>query len=180
MTMAVHREAISTVDPFDLAAIDRHCRTSGVAEFLPELQSQARAAATELEQYSQIALLDQKITVTLDRWPRASWFSLPVGPMPDALSVAITVDGEPYEGFAVIAGPRPALRFTGAKPCGLVVIEYEAGFGALAADIPEDIALALMDQVAATFDARGLGDGKTNGMSPHMARIAARYRRVAL
>jgi len=44
----------------------------------------------------------------------------------------------------------------------------------------QDILLAIADQASASFDVRGAGDGKSNGMSPHMARIAARYRRVAL
>ena len=96
------------------------------------------------------------------------------------MSPVVTVDGSSFDGFAVIAGLRPALRLTGERPCGLIVVEYQAGFGDAVEDIPEDLRLAILDQAAASFDWRGQDDGKSNGMSPQMARIAARYRRVAL
>jgi hypothetical protein len=96
-------------------------------------------AATELEQHASIALFDQPIRVTLEAWPRSCWLPLPIAPLIDPMSPAVTVDGEPFDGFAVIAGLRPALRLTGQRPRGLIVIEYQAGFGDALTDLPIDL-----------------------------------------
>ena len=177
--MIVERITQPTGLPFIQSTLAEHCRVTDPS-MIEEASTHARAAASELQHYAQIALLDQTIRVALDAWPRSSWFNLPIAPLLDVLTATITVDGVPFSDFAVVAGLRPALRLTDARPCGLIVIEYQAGFGPAASDIPGDLALAIIDQAAAFFDARGAGDGKSNGMSPHMARIAARYRRVAL
>jgi uncharacterized phiE125 gp8 family phage protein len=176
--MIVQRLTQSVELPFDQANLAEHSRVT--TDDAAELIHHGIAAASELEQYAQIALLDQTIRVTLERWPRASTLALPIAPVLDPLSVTVTADGVAYDAFAVVTGQRPAIRLTGAKPCGVIVIEYQAGFGALAEDLPPDLLHAIMDQAAALYDARGPGDGKSNGMSPHMARIAARYRRVAI
>lgn len=144
-----------------------------------EVERHYRAAAAELEAFAQLALINQSVRVTLECWPRSLVFPLPIAPVLDPLSVTVSADGEDVSAFAVITGQRPAIRME-ARPAGVVVIEYEAGFGETAEDIPADLAAAIADQAAALFDFRGAGDGKSNGMSPHMARIAARYRRVAI
>lgn len=167
-------------DPFDLPTVLLHCRLENDAEALIEASQHARAAALEIESYSSIALLYQKVYVTLQEWPDMASLALPIAPLIDAASVTVTAMGEPFESFTVTTGPRPKLWIDGPAPCGDVVIEYQAGFGDQASNIPADLALAIMDQASAFYDMRGAGDGKSNGMSPHAARIAARYRRVAL
>lgn len=178
--MIIQRTPLSEVKPFVLSVVATYCRVDYDFELHSELARMASAAASEFEAYANIALLNQTITVTLEDPPRRSVFQLPIAPLIDPLSVEVTVDGESFEGFAVITGQRPAIRFTTCKPDGLMVIEYQAGFGDRAADIPKDIENAICDQASAFFDMRAPGDGKTNGMAPHMARIAARYRRVSL
>jgi len=160
--MIIERLTTPTALPFDATALADHVRVTDAAQ-IAEATRHGRAAAAEAEDYGQLALLTQTIRVTLDAWPRTAWVALPITPMPDALSVTVTVDGVAYD-----------------KPCGLVVIEYQAGFGDAASDIPAPLAHAILDQAAALFDARGLGDGKSNGMSAHMSRIVARYRGVRL
>ena len=177
--MIVERLGRTTVQPFDLPLLAQHCRVDGM-EFLGELSNLGRAAALELENYAQLSLINRVIKVTLDGWSRTSWLPLPIAPMLDPLSVLVTADGVTFENYATIAGLRPAIRLTGDRPCGLIVITYTAGFGALQADVPADLVNAVMDQASALFDAKGVGDGKTNGMSPHLARVASRYRRVAI
>jgi len=178
--MIIQRTPLTVALPFDLEAVAAHCRADDAPEFEAEVLRMASAAASEFEAYAQIALLDQSITVTLDGPIRKAMFALPIAPLIDPLSLAVTVDGTPTDSFAVVAGLRPAIRFTEGKPSGCVVIEYRAGFGETADDLPADIANAICDQASAYFDMRGADDFKSNGMSPHMARIAARYRRVAL
>lgn len=173
--MIIQRTPLVLASVVDFADLADHCRTDAT----PELERMAAAAALEFEAYAQVALLHQTVTVTLESKPNLSMFALPIAPLNDLMSVEVTVDGAAYDGFAVIAGQRPALRFPTDRPCGVYVIQYQAGFGDTAADLPPDITNAIFDQTSALFDQRGAGDGKTNGMSPHMARVAARYRRVA-
>lgn len=177
--MHIERTPISTNLPFDLTRVMEHCRVTA-SDGMAELQYMALAAAAEFEAYAAIALLTQTVKVTLDQPPRSCVLPLPIAPVLDPLSVEMTVDGLAFEDFAVVSGLRPAIRFTESKPCGLIIIQYEAGFGAEAINLPLDIRGAINDQAVSFFEIRGVGDGKTNGMSPHMARVAARYRRVAL
>ena len=178
--MIIQRTPLIDGLPIDIEALSVHCRADNIPEFIPDLQRMAAAAALEFEAYAQIALLNQTVTVTLEARPSLSVFPLPVAPLFDPLLVDVTIDGTPYDEFYVIAGLRPAVRFHAYRPCGVYVIEYTAGFGETPADLPEDINNAIFDQASALFDMRGSEDGKTYGMSPHMARVAARYRRVAL
>ena len=162
-----------------IARAKDHLRVSDDAQ-APLIQTMIAATVTELEQYGQLALLTQSIRVSLDRWPCADWLALPIAPVINAGSVVITADGVPFTSFVVMTGLRPAVRLTDARPDGVIVIGYSAGFGVNAAAIPADLSHAILDQVLVLFDERGRVDAKSNGMSAHMARIVARYRRVAL
>jgi hypothetical protein len=178
--MIVQRTPISNELPFELSVVAGHCRVDDIPAYAENLTRMASAAAFEFEAYAQVALLDQTITVTLENGTRRGVFDLPIAPLNDALTVEVTIDGLVTDAFAVITGQRPAIRFTNGRPCGFTVITYQAGFGATAAALPQDIANSICDQALALLDTPGAGDGKTNGMSPHMARVAARYRRVSL
>jgi uncharacterized phiE125 gp8 family phage protein len=177
--MIIQRTSVLTASPVNVAEVANHARIDE-SPFAAEAHRLSLAAAREFEDFAQIALLEQTIRVTIEDPIRCAMLALPIAPLVDPLSVEVTVDGVDFEGFAVITGLRPALRFIGEKPTGLVVVTYLAGFGATSSSLPEDIRHAIADHVVALFEVRGLSDGKGNGMSPHMARIAARYRRVAL
>ena len=164
----------------DLRDLQLHSRTDGMDEVLPELQRFASAATREAEDLAQIALLLQAVRVTLDGWPRTHCLPLPIGPLMDSDSVTVTADGQPFEDFTTTTGARPELRVTGPRPCGRIVIEYVAGYGETSDTIPEDLRLAVMDQAACYFDARGAGDPKMQAQSPHFARIIGRRRGVRL
>jgi len=179
--MIIQRTPLTTALPFDLAEVKEYSRLDANSpEFDAEMSRMASAAAAGLEAYAQLALLHQTITVTLERGPALSVFHLPIAPLIDAMPVIVTVDGSAFDAFAVINGLRPVILFTDGRPCGLVVIEYRAGFGATAAEMPPDIANAISDQACTLFDTTGAADGKITVMSHQMARIAARYRRVTL
>lgn len=177
--MIIQRLNLATGLPFDLADLKTHCRVDA-SYFDYEVQQLGRAAAAEIEAYAQIALLTQTIRVTLDVWPCALSMPLPCAPMLDPLSVVVTADGKIFDAYTATAGLRPAIRLSDVKPSGEIVITYVAGFGSKANNIPPDLALAVLDQALASFEQRGAVDNKTNGMSAHAARIAARYRRVSL
>lgn len=163
----------------DIDYVKGHTRVDGDDDNAA-LQRMADAAALEAEDLAQIALLSQTVRVTLDGWPRGHSFRLPIGPLLDWSTVEVTADGEAFEGFSVMTGQRPQVRLSGPRPCGQIVIEYVAGYGEAPQDIPEDLVLAIMDQAAAYYDARGPGDPKRQAQSPHFARIIGRYRGVRI
>jgi uncharacterized phiE125 gp8 family phage protein len=177
--MRVERLTRLAVDHFDLASLEEFIRAT--PDMMPEAARLADAAALELENYASIALLNQSIRVRLDEWPGTDWLALPVAPYVAGAPLAVTVDGQAVAAFTAVDGLRPALRLADLPVDGEIVITYQAGFGATLAAIPPDLRHAILDQAAVAFDLRGQSEPKFGtGLSPHMARVAARYRRVAV
>lgn len=175
--MIVERLERPLSDIVSLQDVKDHARVSGTEDDR-SIERMTQAAVREAEDFAQIALRSQAVRVTLDCWPRGHSFRLPISPLLDWESVTVTADSEPFEDFSTLTGHRPELRISGARPCGQIVIEYVAGYGETAEAIPEDLILAVMDQAAAYYDARGPGDPKAQAQSPHFARIIGRYRGV--
>lgn len=182
MNVLLNRFVISEEKPFLLAELQAHLRVEDETEE-GSLESAALAAASDLEHFAQLALLDQKISVSILKPDAADVLRLPVGPLLNASSLMVELDGAAFEGFEVIAGVRPVLiikdtnRFAAAYR---VKVEYTAGYGMAATDIPPDLRNALLDQAALHYDGRSPMDARQLTNSPHMARIAARYRGVQL
>lgn len=150
-----------------------------------ELVTQMLDTATrELEEHAALAVRTQTIRLRLDGWPEGGLIELPIGPVQPDATFSVTANGTPVEAVDLLTGRRGALMLThlvteellGAE----VVVEYEAGFGPDVADVPADIAQAVLDQVAAHYDQRGAPDRRETSSSAHMARIAARYRGVRI
>lgn len=180
MKTLIRRSPLSENAPFVLADLKSH---HGIEadDYDKELSAAGNAAATEIEHFGQIALLDQTIRVTILEPVLGRGFSLPVGPLREGSPISITADGEAFTEFAVVDGFRPYLHLRrGIPQADRVVIEYRAGFGANETDIPDDLRSALWDQAKMHFDAKSPVDAKALTSSPHMARIAARYRGVSL
>lgn len=182
--MIVERITTPEGKPFVLESVKTHARVTFDGDDL-ELELFAAAAAAELEAYAGLALLTQTIRVTWPEWPQTLGcpVPLPIAPLIDPDTVVLSSYGETLEGVEVVQGLRPAIYLPGTPPAGRIVATYEAGFGPDAGTIPFDLVAAIQDQAAAYYDARGPvneGEGRGNRMSPHMARVAARYRRVAL
>lgn len=159
----------------DLADAKRHCRVDDDFED-PDFQRMMVSAIIEAEDYAAMAFRYSAVRVTLDARPPGGLIRLPIGPLRDWTAVNMTVAGEDYEDFTVITGSRPSLRLDTPCPAGAIAIEYVAGFAELGAEVPDDIRHALLDQVAAYYDARGAS--KEPAISPHFARIIGRYRGV--
>lgn len=177
--MRVERLSRLAVDPFDIADLETHLRVTDELAF--EGAALADAAALELELYASIALFNQSIRVRLDAWPGEDWLALPIAPHVAGAPLAVTVAGVTVTRFTVVDGLRPALRLTDLPVEGEVVITYQAGFGSTFASIPADLRRAILDQAAVAYDVRGTSEAKWGtGLSPHMARVAARYRRVGV
>jgi hypothetical protein len=95
--------------------------------------------------------------------------------------VTCTIDAQPFTDFELVTGNRPYLRLGPSwydMTPSRMSVEYVAGFGDAASDIPPDLAQAHADQAALHYDGRSPMDAKSLTSSPHMARIGARYRGV--
>lgn len=142
------------------------------------------AAAGDFEERAGICLLAQTVTVLTDEAPGAQ-LVLPFGPLADdAVLTVATVDDEGAEaelaaGWWVEGGRWPILRFAAPLPELRVKVSYPAGYGT-PGDVPTDIASAIIDQVAMTYDERGRGSAGRSLTSSHYARVLARYARVRL
>lgn len=183
MKMLVHRIPISEETPFELAELKVGLRVDHDDDNSVITQI-GWTAAQEIEHFAQIALLTQTVRVTIfDPPSREMGLRLPIGPVQDDVTPTVTIDGEAFTGFDFAAGNRPYIRWL-APYCDLtptrITIEYEAGFGAAASDIPKDLAQAILDQAALLFDNPSPVDSKALTTSPHMARIGARYRGVGI
>ena len=179
MKTLVHRTAISENAPFSLAALKIHARVDHDDDDIA-LDQMGRTAAAEIEHFAQVALLDQTIRVTVLNPEATIGVALPVGPYKAGSPITVTIDGQAFTAFSVIEGLRPYLCYQQPTRGSALVIEYQAGFGEEASGVPADLAQALLDQAVMHYDGRGPQDGKTLTTSPHMARIAARYRGVSL
>jgi len=180
MKMLVHRTAGGSALPFILDDLKLHLRVPDDAEDTA-VQNIGLTAAAEIEQFAQIALLTQTIRVTIFNPPQEYGLNLPIGPVADDDVPTVTIDGEAFTAFDFVGGNRPYIRWLASYydlTPSRIIIEYQAGFGAGASDLPSDLAQALMDQAALHYDGRSPMDAKSLTTSPHMARVGARYRGV--
>ncbi|MGE0213495.1 MAG: head-tail connector protein [Parvibaculaceae bacterium] len=147
------------------------------------------AARAHVERETGLALLTQRWTQTLDRWPDDA---VPLGIWPvsaveqvavkDALGSPAEVDAESY--VADLAG-RPArlLRPGGWPEPGLemggIAITFEAGFGDERDDVPADLRQALLMLVAHWFERRtGLEEALREKSPPAVAALVRPFRLV--
>lgn len=181
MKMLVFRDAGNAAAPFVLDDVKVHCRVDGDHDD-QAISRMAWAAALEIEQFAQIALMTQTIRLTIFDPAPTPGLRLPIGPVADDDTPTVTIDGQAFAGFGFAGGNRPYIRwdqsFHDLLPDRLT-IEYQAGFGATAGDIPPDLAQAILDQAALHYDGRSPMSAKELTTSPHMARIGARYRGVS-
>ena len=182
MKMLVQRTPISAAAPFVLAELKQYARIDGVDDDFT-LNRMGQAAAAEVEHFAQVALLSQTIRVTIRDLVHGEGLALPIGPVADDATATVTIDGQALTGFDLVTGMRPYLSWPASirgTASTRVTIEYRAGFGDVAGDVPDDLAQAILDQVALTFDQRAPHEAKTLARSSHLARVGARYRGVAL
>ncbi|WP_306111563.1 MULTISPECIES: hypothetical protein [unclassified Roseovarius] len=180
MKMVVNRFPSSSAAPFLLQDVQTHLRADDDEE-LSAVDTMARAAAHEIEQFAQIALLTQTIRVKIFDPTQDCGIRLPIGPADEENPPTVSIDGETFTAFDFAGGIRPYIHwnssFQNLTP-RLILIEYQAGFGSTASQIPSDLAQAIMDQAALHYDGRSPMDAKSLTTSPHMVRIGARYRGV--
>ena len=170
--MAITRTRLSSASVVTLEDVKRRARVSHDDEDM-DIQALIDAAADEIERHSEIALLRQRIALTVNAGHGP--IRLPVGPV--APNSAVTVLGMPLVN-GIEGHMHPVLNLPDYMH-GPMLVTYEAGFGDDASAIPADLQLAIADHAAMMYDARGMTDAP-QGLSIAAARIAARYRRVGI
>lgn len=155
------------VEPLSLAEAKLHLRLDGEGE--DELVLALVRAARELaERYTGRALVTRRLRLWLDAWPpgrRA--LALPSPPLADIVSVVVhDADDEPAAfdpaGWLAdrMASPgRLVLRAGVAPPvpgraANGIAIEYDAGYGAEASDVPEPLRRGIALAVGHLFEHR--------------------------
>ncbi|WP_157994740.1 head-tail connector protein [Paracoccus tegillarcae] len=184
--MNTERTQISTAAPFELGDVKAHCRVMFDDDDW-QIAQMADAAAREIEAHCGLALLAQRITVTLGSW--CCRIPLPIGPIwtegltDHPLTVELIDEAgnvTPHPAGWWIEGDRyPVISLTSMGQGQHLRISYPAGYGTDHASIPADLQLAINDQAAAFYDQRGDTEGP-QGLTNAAARIAARHRRVAV
>lgn len=146
------------------------------------------AARLHIEATTGRALLSQSWRVVLDAWPQERAVRMPVSPLIGITSVTA------YD-QAGGAHPIGLAQFqTEAAPARLLLppmvdgmpalrqrqgieIDYTAGYGAAAGDVPDDLRQALLVLVGAWFEHR---DSASEAMPAGFERLVAPYRRIRL
>jgi uncharacterized phiE125 gp8 family phage protein len=181
-----------SAEPLGLAEAKDYLRIAfdGEDELVAGLISGARS---RIEETARVALITRTLRVTLDRWPARTVetrvLRLPVRPADGLISVKVfdaegvseTVTGR----FTLSPGRASRLIWTsGAFPwprarANAIEVEYTAGFGEAAEDVPEALSLALKRLVAHAYHSR---DAATlNGELPEdVAGLISPWRRVSL
>ena len=150
------------------------------------------AARRQVEQVTQRALITQTWRLYLDVWPPGRIVRLPIAPVQQVDAVTVyNVDGIPVSidpsGFALDSiGSPPRLKVAlGATPPGRTLngieIDFTAGYGSLAGDVPRPLVQAILMLVAQWFEYRVMDGDTTAAPTPSgFQALVAPYRSLRL
>lgn len=134
------------------------------------------AAAAEIEARASLALISRSFRLRADRWDHDGCLTLPVGPV-SAIDAA-SLGEQPLNQLSVGPGTtRQKITRAGQAlpPLGaghLAEFTFTAGFGPSAADVPADLAQAVLLTAAHLYDDRPGGSASR----PEIDRLIAPYR----
>jgi uncharacterized phiE125 gp8 family phage protein len=181
------------VEPVSLAEAKAHLRLDGEDED-QLITTLIAAARIHVEAVTGRVLIAQSWRLVLDGWPGNRVVTLPVGPLIELTAItAYDAEGDaqaiPLAGILPESGagparlflpralPTPALR----ERQGLE-IDFVAGYGADAGDVPEGLKLAVLRLVAHWFENRDavILAGSGSIVPPGLDAVLAPWRRVRL
>ncbi len=180
------------VEPVTLSEAKAHLRIDHTAEdsVLTEMIVAARQA---LEDASDLALITQSWQVALDAWPGAV-VELPKRPAQSVTEVRVTgLDGvaailvsSAFElktagGMARLVKTPSAIWTGPGRLVGGIEIDYVAGYGSAASDVPRALRQALLMVIAHVYENRELLSRESGAPLPAgVDALLAPYRRVKL
>lgn len=161
--MTLFRTAGPEAEPVSVADAKAHLRIDHTSE--DELiAGLIRAARDEVEQTTGLAMIDQAWRLAVDAVPRSGLLLLRRGPVKAIASV--TIYGSEGEGSALDPGAyqldplsRPARLHFSERPSGLramngIEVDFTAGFGEAAVDVPDLLKRAVLALVAHWYEFR--------------------------
>lgn len=176
-----------------VAALADHLRLGTAFEGAPLqaglLESHLRAALAAVEGRIGKALILRRFRLGLEGWRGAEAQALPLAPVAALVEVALVgADGvrvvlEPARFRLVADTHRPKLvAVAGALPViatgGAVEITFEAGFGGAWADVPPDLAQAVMLLAAEVYEMRHDAGDRASGLPLAVQVLLERWRTV--
>lgn len=181
------------LEPVSLADAKSHLRVDGAAEdaYIATLIITSRL---QVEAALGLALIAQRWIFRPDQWPACGALDLPLRPVMSVDAVRVSdasgdlttvpaaryiVDGDANPARLVARGgplPAPGLPLRG------IEIEFEAGFGPVAADVPEPIRHAILLLVAHWYEHRepALEGAAPAALPPLVSELLTPYRTVRL
>lgn len=175
--MTAARVIEPAVEPVSLAEMKTHLRLTSTAEdaFLEQL---IKAARSQVEQETRRALITQSWRLYLDVWPVGRVVSLPVAPIQGIGQILVfDQDGLPQalseEDWRLDKSTSPA-RIRVKPGAGLpssavmsIEIDFTAGYGAAASDVPADLRQSVRLLAAHWFEHREAGTELAMASVPH-------------
>ncbi len=162
--MTLYRTVDPAGEPVTLAEAKAHLRVAHDSEDAL-ISGLVRAARTEVEVQTGMALIDQSWRLALDAWPRDGTVRLRRHPVKEILSVTVYgAEGEAAavdpQGYEADLASRPArLHFTTPPPperrLNGIEIDFVAGFGEAGTEVPDLLKRAVLMLVAHWFEFRG-------------------------
>jgi uncharacterized phiE125 gp8 family phage protein len=176
--MALIMTSAPAIEPVTLADAKAHLRVDGTAEdaFISSLIITARL---QVEAALGLALIQQGWSWRLDRWPASGAVELPLRPVAAVQSVRVqnsdlsytVVAAANYLADGLALPPRLVPTGAGLPPPGVAAlgceIQFTAGFGPLAADVPAPLRAAILLLIAHGHENREpAADGALPSPSP--------------
>jgi len=180
-----------SVEPISLTEAKAHLRIDHTAEddTITEMIVAARQA---LEDSSGLALITQSWRVALDAWP-GLFVELPKRPAQSVTEVRVTnlngvetiIESAAYDlksagGLARLVKTPAAVWPTPGRLAGGIEIDYVAGYGDAAANVPRALRQALLMVIAHVYENRELMGDAGAPLPAGVDALIAPYRRVRL
>jgi len=191
--MALVLTGAPAVEPVTVSEAKAHLRVDGTAEDTL-LGSLILTSRLHIEAALGLALITQSWRLRLDRWPNGAEVELPLSPLQSVASVKVAAaDGEaetvPANRYVVdLDGTPPRLVRNGGgwpqpeKAAGGIEIDFTAGYGDDAEDVPAPIRQALLLLIAHWYEHRDpieVGSRET-AIPAAVSDLLAPYRTVRL
>ncbi|KFE36339.1 hypothetical protein DW2_03484 [Thioclava atlantica] len=188
-------ETVVGAETLPLTAFREHVRLgTGFSDLGAEdgaLEAYLRAAIAAIEGRTGKVLLARDYSLTLTAWRGVCEQPLPVAPvrsvselrLVDAAGQATLLPAENYRLIADLQRPRLAARGTALPEIpagGVAEIRFSAGFGANWAEVPVDLAQAVLLLAAQYYECRQAGGAEVSAMSFGVMALIERWRTVRM